>query len=163
MRHLIVKGKNIFSPQYVNGGASCVLSSGRSAILWIPSLPLNLLHITHLKMMLLQTKFPFFTHKSKFLEQFKVNPLPPWATFWCYQLIIWVTSCLLGRRIGYFRLQFRKEFFNLPPTCRILLISRKISNLWMLLDLGMILLPFDFSTKWCFLDHLHIFGFCFIK
>ena len=58
-----------------------------------------------------------------------------------------MTSCLLGRRIGYFRLQFRKEFFNLPPTCRILLISRKTSNLWMLLDLGIMLLPFDFQIS----------------
>ena len=58
-----------------------------------------------------------------------------------------VTSCFLGRRIGYFRLQFRKEFFNLPPTRRIPLISRKTSNLKMLLDLGIMLLPFDFKIS----------------
>ena len=96
--HLIVKGLNISSPQYMKGGASCVLSSGKSAIIWVPSLPLSLLHITNLKMMLLQTEFPFVTQKPEFLTHFKVNHPTPWATFWWHQLTtILVTSCLLGR------------------------------------------------------------------
>lgn len=77
-----------------------------------------------------------------------VNPLPPWATFWWHQLTITlVTSCFLGRRIGYFKLQFRKEFFNLSPTRRMPLISRETSNLWMVLDLGNMLLPFHFKIS----------------
>ena len=67
----------MFSLQYVNGVASCVLSAGKSAILWVPSLPLSLQHTpAHLKIMPLQTEFPFITQKPEFFKQFKVIPLP---------------------------------------------------------------------------------------
>ena len=49
--------------------------------------------------------------KNLSFKQLKVNPLTPWATFWWHLLTIMsVTSCFFGKRIGYFRLQFRKEF-----------------------------------------------------
>ena len=75
LQNLIVKGPNISKSQHVNGGVSCILSSGKSTILWVSSLPLSLLHITHSKIMLLQKEFSFITQKSEFLKQFKVNPV----------------------------------------------------------------------------------------
>ena len=77
---------NNSTPQYVNGGASFILSLGKPAIFCCWTLSLNCLHLTHFKMIHLTKELHLLvTQKSENLIWFTVMPPPAWATCPRYQ------------------------------------------------------------------------------
>ena len=84
----ITKGPKIFTPQWVNGGASMHLSFGKSAIFWYLNAPRSLQHVTHLKIVLHTTELVLITQRPFFWRLFSVILLPLCGTFWRHHVTI---------------------------------------------------------------------------
>ena len=76
LRCLIRNEPNISTSQYVKGGASASLCTGRPAIFCFPGLP-GLRYFTHLNKRLLIAALQLMIQYPEFLSSFKVAPHPP--------------------------------------------------------------------------------------
>ena len=60
-------------------------------------------------------------------------------------MIMSVTLCFFGSNAGCFELEFKEEFFSLPPTRNSSSLSINTSNCEILLDFGISDIAFDFN------------------
>ena len=127
---------NMWTPRCVNGGTLRRPTLRKSAIFFTQNLPRSLRQLTHLYIIFRTTTLALSIQNSFCLKSFKVIPLPLWATFsWHHRMIASNMLLYFGETKGWSSLLESLDFPNLLPTRNKLLLSKKRSRLYSLLDL----------------------------